>query len=171
MLTSLAPVFYRDVPAKYTKGIYQGDRLHDTSKVYHGTCPPATSDPDPPKNFRYGSEQDHDQEDRTQIPDREFKDFSSAEDMSALLHLPDDLPGTDPSRDHQADTKRCNGHHYRVRQKIREVKEGHPGELDHSQWPVAKRRKGSKNQHDPCHDAGRQLPVHPEFIIHCRNRY
>ena len=102
----------------------------------------------PSKCICYRAEKNNCRKDRAKILDHKIKNFLSAESTTFLQYFIFNFLCTDYSGYQKTGSNRCNRHHDRVRQEIKEIKELHSNDLNTRQRTIAKRRKTSENNHD-----------------------
>ena len=92
----------------------------------------------PSKRIRYRTEKNNCRKDRAKILDHKIKDFFSAESTTFLQYFIFNFLCTDYSGYQKTGSNRCNRHHDRVRQEIKEIKELHSDDLYKSKRAIAK---------------------------------
>ena len=123
----------------------------------------------PSKCICHRTEKNDRRKDWAKILDHKIKDSFSAESTTFLQYFLFNLLCTNYSGYQKTGSNRCDRHHDRVRQEIKEIKELHSDDLYKSKRSIAKRGKGTEHHHDNAHYNGRFFPSPFQLILESRN--
>ena len=109
---------------------------------------------DQPERVRDRTEENDQDEDRSNIPDHDPEDHLAAEGMSVDFNfLFESLKSHTPGHK-QADRQRCDRHHHGVCEEIKEIQERHSDDGEEGERAVTEAGERSQEDHDRRHNGG-----------------